>query len=187
MLMAQGGTGGLGYFELSQKDPDLVLLHGCSTQKGKILCQHQASWPEMGHPGRSSASMDFLQMDTGKQNYPRRSSPAGLIIGVRLCREGRSEPCHLGTAQQPGLQQGAQRGLEDVSQPGSHHFIPGCCRAPLGRCLVEGCRATLARSPRELPDTLYVELLLCSSGTQRLFSASFPLHAPPALPLAAFT
>lgn len=156
-------------------------------RKAKFCVSTKRHGPRWGTLVDLVASMDFLQMDTGKQNYPRRSSPAGLIIGVRLCREGRSEPRHLGTAQQPGLQQGAQRGLEDVSQPGSHHFIPGCCRAPLGRCLVEGCRATLARSPRELPDTLYVELLLCSSGTQRLFSASFPLHAPPALPLAAFT
>lgn len=59
MLLAQGGTGGLGYLELRQKDPDLVLLHGCSTQKGKILCQHQASWAEMGHPGRSSGLDGF--------------------------------------------------------------------------------------------------------------------------------
>lgn len=156
-------------------------------RKAKFCVSTKLHGPRWGTLAGLVASMDFLQMDTGKQNYPRRSSPAGLIIGVRLCREGRSEPHQLGTAQQPGLQQGAQRGLEDVSQPGSHRFIPGCCRAPLGRCLVEGCRATLAGSPRELPDMLHVELLLCSSGNRGLFSASFPLQAPPALPLAAFT
>lgn len=156
-------------------------------RKAKFCVSTKLHGPRWGTLAGLVASMDFLQMDTGKQNYPCRSSPAGLIIGVRLRREGRSEPHHLGTAQQPGLQQGAQRGLEGVSHPGSHRFIPGCCRAPLGRCPVEGCRATLARSPRELPDTLHVELLHCSSGKRRLFSAPFPLQAPPALPLAAFT